>query len=283
MDITKEWFVNKINHFLEEDECNRMSKLDNSLIFEPDTLVGIVDGNDAIFNRYKNIIGEFHLTPSEAYEWYCKKNNIKFSDKNLSVVAYILPISQKTKIENFNYSKTMPSERWAHTRLFGEQANMTIQTYLIDELKKLGINAFAPALDKKLFRVNRKIWASNWSHRHNCFAAGLGSFGLSDGFINARGKAMRCGSLIVDLTFPSTAFDRPSDPYEFCIWCGDCISRCPVNAISFEKRHDKMICAPHVTSTIPFINKTYGIDIFACGLCQVGVSCSDGIPKKDTD
>ncbi|MFX1298404.1 MAG: hypothetical protein ACFFD2_26560 [Promethearchaeota archaeon] len=100
-----------------------MSKLDRSLIFEPDVLVSIVDGNDAIYTRYKKIIGKFHLTPSEAYEWYCKKNNIKFNDKNLSLVAYILPISHKTKMENLNYSKTMPSERWAHTRLFGEQPN----------------------------------------------------------------------------------------------------------------------------------------------------------------
>jgi len=174
----------------------------------------------------------------------------------------------------------MPSERWAHTRLFGEQANMNIQKYLIEELKKLGINAFAPALNKKLFRINRKIRASNWSHKHNCFAAGLGSFGLSDGFINARGKAMRCGSLIIDLKLLTDALNRPTDPYEFCINCEECISRCPVNAISFENRHDKMICASHVTSTIPFINQTYGINIYGCGLCQVGVACSDGIPKK---
>ncbi|MFX1498876.1 MAG: 4Fe-4S binding protein [Promethearchaeota archaeon] len=280
MEVNKEWFVNKINQFLENDECNKLNKLDRSHIFEPDVLIGIADGNDTIYTRYKKIIGEFHLTPSEAYDWYCKKNNIAFSDKNLSVVAYILPISHKTKMENLYYSKTMPSERWAQTRLFGEQANMNIQSYLVEELKKLGINAFAPTLDKKLFKINRKIWASNWSHRHNCFAAGMGSFGLSDGFINARGKAMRCGSIIIDLTLPSDAVNRPSDPYAFCISCGDCISRCPVNAISFENRHDKMICAPHVTSTIPFINRTYGIDIYACGLCQVGVSCSDGIPKR---
>jgi len=280
MDVNKEWFINKINGFLEDDECNKMSKLDRSFIFEPDILVGIVDGNDAIYTRYKKIIGEFHLTPSEAYEWYCKKKDIKFNDRNLGVVAYILPISHKTKMENLNYSKTMPSERWAHTRLFGEQANLNIQTYLIEKLKKFGINAFAPALDKKLFKINRKIWASNCSHRHHCFAAGLGSFGLSDGFINARGKAMRCGSLIIDLKLPTNVLNRPSDPYEFCINCGECISRCPVNAISFENRHDKMICAPHVTSTIPFINQTYGINIYACGLCQVGVACSDGIPKK---
>jgi len=280
MDVNKGWFIIKINEFLENDESNKMSKLDDSYIFEPNVLVGIADGRDPIYNRYKNIIGEFHLTPSEAYEWYCKKKGIEYNDRNLSVVAYILPINHKTKIENLNYSKTMPSERWAHTRLFGEQANINIQSHLIEQLKKFGINAFSPALDKSLFRINRKIWASNWSHRHNCFAAALGSFGLSDGFINPRGKAMRCGSLIIDLKLPSDAYNRSSDPYELCIKCGECISRCPVGAISFENHHNKMICAPHVTSTIPFINQTYGINIYACGLCQVGVACSDGIPKK---
>jgi len=280
MDVNKGWFIIKINEFLENDESNKMSKLDDSYIFEPNVLVGIADGRDPIYNRYKNIIGEFHLTPSEAYEWYCKKKGIEYNDRNLSVVAYILPINHKTKIENLNYSKTMPSERWAHTRLFGEQANINIQSHLIEQLKKFGINAFSPALDKSLFRINRKIWASNWSHRHNCFAAALGSFGLSDGFINPRGKAMRCGSLIIDLKLPSDAYNRSSDPYELCIKCGECISRCPVDAISFENHHNKMICAPHVTSTIPFINQTYGINIYACGLCQVGVACSDDIPKK---
>ena len=88
--------------------------------------------------------------------------------------------------------------------------------------------------------LTERFGHQNWSHRHNCFAAGLGSFGLSDGFINPRGKAMRCGSIIVDLELPSDAINRPSDPYEFCINCGDCISRCPVNAITFENRHDKM-------------------------------------------
>ncbi|MFX1499564.1 MAG: 4Fe-4S binding protein [Promethearchaeota archaeon] len=279
-DLNKDWFTRKINNFLENDERNKLSGIDGSYIFKPDVLVGVADGNDPIYTRYKKIIGEFHLTPSEAYEWYCKKNNIEFNNRNLSVIAYILPINQDTKIENYNHSKTMPSERWAHTRKFGEQANESIQKYLVGELKKLEINAFAPILDKRLFNVNREIWASNWSHRHNCFAAGLGSFGLSDGFINPRGKAMRCGSFIVDLKLPTDSLSRPSDPYEFCTNCGECISRCPVKAISFENRHNKIICAQHVGSTVPFIKKNYGIDIYGCGLCQVGVACSNGIPNK---
>jgi len=36
-------------------------------------------------------------------------------------------------------------------------------------------------------------------------------------------------------------------------------------------------------STIPYIKDNYGIDIYGCGLCQVGVSCENGVPKKRID
>ena len=280
MAISKNWFVEEINKFLVNDESNQMKMVDNSKMFEPDVLVGIVSGNDSIFTDYKKIIGNFYLTPIEAYTWYCEKNTLPISTNNLNVVAYILPINMTTKIENLEYSRKNPSERWANTRLYGEQANVKIQVHLIELLKSLGIEAMAPTNEKRLFKTNHKVWASNWSHRHCCFAAGLGSFGLSDGFINSRGKAMRCGSLIVDYNLPSDAENRPSDPYQYCTNCGDCIKRCPVNAISFEKRHNKSICSNHVMGTIPYIKENYGINIYGCGLCQVGVSCSNGIPEK---
>ena len=47
--------------------------------------------------------------------------------------------------------------------------------------------------------------------------------------------------------------------------------------------HDKSKCSTHVISTIPYIKKNYGIDIYGCGLCQVSVSCSSGIPRKKND
>jgi epoxyqueuosine reductase QueG len=284
MVIDKKWFLEKIKGFLSEDESNKI-KVDGSHIFDPDVLVGFCDGHDTIFEDYKEIIGEFHLTPAEAYNKYCEKNKISCSTENLSVVAYILPANKMTKKENLEHSKEMPGERWAHTRLFGEQANQKLQKYLCNELKKEGINAVAPMTQGYMFRIHRKhkkgVWASTWSHRHMAFAAGLGSFGLSDGFINEKGIAMRCGSLIVDYKLPSDADKRPEDPYYYCTNCGTCIKRCPKGAISFEGRHDKQSCSEHVMSTIPYIKNKYEINIYSCGLCQVGVPCENGIPAED--
>jgi len=284
MVVDKKWFTAKINDFLRNDESNKMLGVDSSYIFEPNTVVGFASGNDPIFNEYKEIIGQFHLTPIEAFSKFCEKNSLNSTLKELTVVAFVLPINEKTKKENSEYSKEMPSERWAHTRLYGEQSNQKLQKYLVQELKKEGINAVAPMTEDYLFKTYAKhekgVWASTWSHRHMLFASGLGSFGLSDGFINARGKAMRCGSIIVDYKLPSDAMERPKDPYEYCTECGDCIKRCPAGAISFETRHDKGKCYAHVTSTVPYIRKNYDIDIYGCGLCQVSVSCSSGIPVK---
>jgi epoxyqueuosine reductase len=281
--IDKQWFKNKIDTFLKEDESNRI-KLDESYIFEPDVLVGIASGEDPIFQDYKEIIGSFHLTPEEAFFKYCEKKKLECSTDNLSVVAFILPINQNTKKDNFNYSKEWPSERWAHTRLFGEESNVKLQAYLVNELKKLGINAVAPAIEKYLFKTHRKhekgVWASNWSHRHIAFAAGLGSFGLSDGFINKKGLAMRCGSLIMDYELPSDAANRPEDPYYYCNRCGVCVKRCPAQAISLETGHDKQKCSELVMGTVPYIKEHYKINIYSCGLCQVGVPCENKIPDK---
>jgi len=66
MGINKDWFIEKINSFLENDESNKMKMVDNSFIFDPDVIVGFVSGDDPIFSEYKNIIGEFYLTPIEA-------------------------------------------------------------------------------------------------------------------------------------------------------------------------------------------------------------------------
>ena len=291
MTIDKKWFQDKIEKFLLEDISNIM-QVDGSFIFDPTPpiLVGFCDGNDPIFEEYKEIIGSFHLTPAEAYTKYCEKKKMTCSTNNLSVVAFILPAMKATKKENLEYSEDWPSERWAHTRLYGERANKKLWLHLLSELQKEGINGVAPMAESFLFKINKEhekgVWASTWSHRHMAFAVGLGSFGWSDGFINEKGKAMRCGSFVVDYKLPSDADKRPPDPYYYCLKCGECVKRCPVDAIRPNDPtngtiHDKAKCGEKVMSTIPYIGKHYKIPIYGCGLCQVGVPCENGIPVKN--
>ena len=103
MVVDKKWFIAKINNFLSNDESNKMVGVDNSFIFEPNTIVGFVSGNDSIFNDYKDIIGKFHLTPIEAFSKFCEKNNYRSTLNDLSVVTFVLPINKQTKKENFEY------------------------------------------------------------------------------------------------------------------------------------------------------------------------------------
>ena len=52
----------------------------------------------------------------------------------------------------------------------------------------------APVLQpyfEKTYRTDGKGYFSNWSERHIAYAAGLGTFSLSDGFIIERGIAHR--------------------------------------------------------------------------------------------
>jgi epoxyqueuosine reductase QueG len=114
------------------------------------------------------------------------------------------------------------------------------------------------------------------------FGAGLGSFGLSDGLITPVGIAHRVGSVIVDLRFESPS--RPENIHRDCLsyrglGCRDCEKRCPTDAIS-ESGHDKQRCSEFVFGQIPLIKREYEVDIYACGLCQVGVPCEAAIPQR---
>jgi epoxyqueuosine reductase len=205
-------------------------------------------------------------------------------EDRIGIVSFILPISNETRRENAK-SKDVPSERWAHTRLFGEQFNKKLQQHLVSVLEQKGYFVAAPEMEEGLFRMllDEKVgWASTWSQRHVAFAADLGTFGLSDGLITRAGKAHRVGSVIVDQPLESP--QRTDDIHRDCLFyrdggCKKCIERCPADAIG-EQGHDKQACAAFVLSQTGFIKESYGIDIYGCGLCQTGVSCERRIPAR---
>lgn len=278
-----EWITEEIKTFVREDEGNRLADLDGSPIYE-EPLVGFVSGKDPIFDRLKEVIGPFHLTPLEALAAAAEKRGVPApSNGEAGVVSFVLPISLQTKKDNAKM-KEHPSARWAHTRLYGEAFNRKLQAHVVSLAEGKGHFAVAPEIEKGLFEVLRdpKVGlASPWSQRHVAYSANLGTFGLSDGFITAAGKAHRVGSVVVDVALQSS--ERSEDIHRDCLFyqgeeCSACMDRCPAGAITKEG-HDKDKCGIYVFEQVPFIKEEYGIDIYGCGLCQTGVSCANGIPK----
>jgi epoxyqueuosine reductase QueG len=105
---------------------------------------------------------------------------------------------------------------------------------------------------------------------------------LCDGLITPLGKAMRTGSVVARLNITPTP--RPyKDHHAYCLFfshgtCGKCIKRCPINAIG-KNGHDKKRCQRYTEVKMPEImSEKYGIDVSVCGLCQVGIPCTHGIP-----
>ena len=268
-----------ITQFIQESPAN-CRKVDGGKYWDS-PLVGFTSGDDPLFKQYKKIIGKFHLTPEEIFDLNFGKSKIP---PKLSVISWVLPVSEDIRKSNRKEDQ-YPSLLWAHTRHFGEQFNVKLRDHLVIFLTKKGYRAVAPMNSSQFRRLRSpKVgFASNWSERHAAYACGLGAFGLSDGLITAKGKAMRVGSVVTDLLL------RPSEKiyphyqanclYYFNKTCKACIARCPAGAIT-EKGHDKDKCNAYFY-TADFIDKKEkcGVMIAGCGLCQTKVPCEFEIPK----
>ncbi len=204
---------------------------------------------------------------------------------HLSVVSWILPTSEKTR--KSNRSETLvPSRLWSHTRWYGEKFNEALREHIVEILTKMGYLAAAPML-QPYFRVdtNEKGPYSNWSERHIAYAAGHGTFSLSDGFITESGIAHRCGNVVTNLVLPASPRVAES-PYSNCLFyvgvsCNACIKRCPAGAIT-EQGHDKKKCQAYLHDIGYSASKEYDNDtsVSGCGLCQTKVPCEFQNPTK---
>lgn len=285
MDSTTQ-IVDDIKAFAGRSPSNRMPASENVYIFD-EPLVQCANGDDAIFTEYKNIIDTFHLTPREALTkaYSEKSDNIP---ENITVISWILPITEKTRKSN-REEKRLPSRLWSHQRWFGEIFNDALREYVVGLLTDNGYLATAP-MKTPFFQMkrNEKGLFSNWSERHVAYAAELGTFSLSDGFITERGIALRCGSVVTNLELPVSP-RTASGPYANCLFyanekCGVCIGRCPAGAIS-EKGHDKTKCGEYLRE-IGYrpeeLKDGYDLEksVAGCGLCQTGVPCEAVNPTR---
>jgi hypothetical protein len=192
-----------IKEYVAESPANHLKDLDNGRIFD-EPLVGFADGADLIFLEYKKVVADFHLTPQEAFEIHLRSQGDSGQQKpeHLTVISFVLPISLDTRL-SLRRETVVPSLRWNHTRWHGQDFIYELSRYLVSVLEELGHRAVAPEV-ASFFQIKQlpNGSASNWSQRHMAYAAGLGTFSLSDGFITPRGIAMRCGSVVTDLALP---------------------------------------------------------------------------------
>jgi len=200
------------------------------------------------------------------------------------VVSWILPQTEATK-KDHRKETHFPSERWARSRIFGEEFNNKLRRHLVEYFNGKGMKSVALMLSPLWERKPSKKYgyASTWSERHAVYAAGLGTFGLSDGLFTPVGKAMRTGSVVVNLYVEPSG--RSYDSHTaYCLFysndtCGKCIDQCPIGAIT-EEGHNKKLCSRYVGMTREYVKKHYGFEGYGCGLCQTGVPCESGISEE---
>ncbi len=278
--------IKEIRHFISQSPANRMPTADNGIIFD-EPLVQFADGDDPIFNEYKSIIDSTHLTPREALARAYDKSPEDMPSR-LSVISWILPVTEATRVSNRRQTR-VPSRQWIYTRWYGEIFNNALREHVMELLAEKGHLVVAPTTRpyyKNTFQAGGKGYFSNWSERHIAYAAGLGTFSLSDGFITERGIAHRCSSLVTSLELPPSLRTAPG-PYSNCLFyvdgtCDACIKRCPAGAIT-EQGHDKVKCLDYARSELEHLREKYNVRHLGCGFCQTGVPCEAVNPTKEAE
>lgn len=266
---------------LETNNFSTLGKPDVKMFERP--IIGIAAGNDPYYDFLKIHIGEFHWSPSDVFK--LKYDKVPQSDR-LRVISLIFPQTEETKNMQ-DKAENFPCDNWVVSRGEWEPMMKEFAEKIEKELESAGIRSAALDLRKEFHRQDSENLgtASVWSHRHSAFAAGLGTFGLNDGFISEKGIAVRITSVIAESDLDITPRGNRGH-YDWCLYyskgiCGVCIKRCPVNAISKEHGHNKNICFEYEDYAVENFwpkhieRKDY---IFGCGLCQSKVPCRDRRP-----
>lgn len=268
--------ISNVFNSLERNNFAVLGKPDEPMFDSP--LVGIAAGNDTYYDFLKEHIGEFHWSPAEAF---AIKHGSSPDSSKLRVISIIFP---QTEATNDMQSKQLafPCDNWYVSRGEWEHLMAEFCSKLEAELDMIGIrSASIDFLQGLGARYSENVGtASNWSHRHAAFSAGMGTFGLSDGFISERGMSVRLTTIVVEADLDITP-RGDIGPYDWCLYyksgiCGACIRRCPVRAIT-EKGHDKTACSNY-KDTKCAANWPEYIDHSnyktPCGLCQTKIPCA---------
>ncbi|MDR2391346.1 MAG: epoxyqueuosine reductase [Planctomycetota bacterium] len=271
--------VTMISEFIETSPLNRVEEKEaiasdfiGLRLFDSSPLIGVAAIDDPLFleMRKPEAVGSHFRLPRE---WLPGAS---------SVISYFLPFTKRV-VESNRLDPEWPSPEWLHARIEGQRFINALSRHVMKRLSNAGFQTVVPALAPEfsswsgvaMMPGREKSYTSNWSERHVAHVAGLGSFGLSAALITRKGTAGRVGSVVTCLRLPPTP--RPYSSFDaYCLYCNACARRCPVLAISPEKRRkDKQICSAMLNIGLGKFHPRYG-----CGKCYVGVPCESVNPRS---
>ncbi len=255
---------------------------------------GVSKGNDEYYEFLKEHIGTFHWLPKEVLALKYGDKVSEVDSENIRVITMIFPQTEKTRVAQ-RKAVHFPSDEWRVSREDWEALMVEFSGKLVNILEESFNKVVSIDLQPEFetaISENQGI-ASKWSHRHGAYAAGLGTFSLSDGLITEKGMAHRITTTVIeidpardDLEITGSEESRPGIR-DNClsfrgISCNACIKRCPIDAIS-KAGHDKGTCDTYEDYCISNYwpeNVEYRGLKFGCGLCQVKIPCEFENPTK---
>jgi epoxyqueuosine reductase len=265
---------------LERNHFSTLGRPDHVMWDAP--FFGISTGDDPYYTFLKEHIGAFHWSPLEAYRL---KYPGEGDASQLRVISICFPQTMESK-KSQALETVCPSREWIVTRGEWEPLIREFSEKLTQTLENKGVRSASIELLPGLMvhKDGNLGLSATWSHRHAAYISGLGTFGLSDGLITKKGKAVRFTSLVVESPLPVEV--RPYENHqEWCLYykdgsCGVCMNRCPIQAIT-EQGHDKNACADYEdVFSVKYWPKDIdrGNYILGCGLCQAGIPCQNFRP-----
>ncbi|MBN1223721.1 MAG: hypothetical protein JXB23_10750 [Candidatus Aminicenantes bacterium] len=262
-------------------------------------LVGIADGDDPLFQTFRDVVSPRHLLPREILKHYADK---KADLSRIAVISWVLPYSER--IRQSNRQREWPSKLYSLARNNGGALNYRTSLRFMQILRDHAVEAVSPIAVEEYdaFRSPDFTFSSTWSQRHVAFAAGLGYFGLNGSLITPLGANIRLGSIItnLDAELPPSRNRNFRAPCldEACKECRACMIRCPVSAISshgldkekcyamrkaVRKRHMDQYAKEMNMIPSPIVKNGVRKDGYSlgCALCQCGVPCEDSDPFEE--
>jgi epoxyqueuosine reductase len=292
----------------EESILNRLPRNYGGGMIFSSPIIGVAQGDDPIFQKYKEIIAIEHLTPLELW---LSEGFESLLPSNLRIISIVFPFSEKIREESKIISKnvnkksqiTLPAEIYCVGRNYANAFKKEICKKIIEFFKIKGFRAVAAMLSESfsILRPKKDMVYSTWSERHIAFATGLGTFSLHEGLITKIGCNIRLASVVTDAPLNLTLREY-ENPYTNCLYyskgtCRKCEARCPANAID-ENGHNKLKCyeynrkiarimfnrirpilKPH-TRRINWVTRPVSYPI-GCAFCQFDVPCMDKNPMVE--